>query len=256
MRRNHQLPVPSSQKAGPLPAYRGACWFVRADCALTHHPSRGAIDLLVGKDSTETALRKRLPNARFAHLATHGFCVSTTELARMRAQTQANAPSTATQPRGETIPNWRTGIALGQSNHNFLQATSQPNDGILWASEMADLDLGAVELVTLSACQTAAGKTMAGEGMLGAQRALHVAGAQSSLTALWTVNDQSTRELMNQFYTNLWRDDLPKAVALQRAMIHIISERPKSAPPWRTFGAQKRLLKFGVSPLRLRIRLF
>jgi CHAT domain-containing protein len=58
-------------------------------------------------------------------------------------------------------------------------------------------------LVTLSACQTAMGKTVEGEGVMGLTRAFIYAGAQDVLCTLWPVADESTKALMTAFYTNL-----------------------------------------------------
>ena len=58
-------------------------------------------------------------------------------------------------------------------------------------------------LVTLSACQTAMGKTVEGEGVMGLTRAFIYAGAQDVLCTLWPVADESTKALMVVFYGNL-----------------------------------------------------
>jgi CHAT domain-containing protein len=58
-------------------------------------------------------------------------------------------------------------------------------------------------LVTLSACQTAMGKTVEGEGVMGLTRAFIYAGAQDVLCTLWPVADESTKALMAAFYGNL-----------------------------------------------------
>ncbi|MBU0609245.1 MAG: CHAT domain-containing protein, partial [Armatimonadetes bacterium] len=58
-------------------------------------------------------------------------------------------------------------------------------------------------LVTLSACQTAMGKTVEGEGVMGLTRAFLYAGAQDVLCTLWPVADESTRALITAFYENL-----------------------------------------------------
>jgi len=117
-----------------------------------------------------------------------------------------------------------TGIALAGGNHVLTQRDGQNNDEILWSKEMASLDLRKVDLITLSACQTAIGELVPGEGMLGSQRALHVAGARSTLTAIWSVQDKATRILMAKFYENLWGRRLSKAAALQKAMVWMLRE--------------------------------
>ncbi|HEY0782369.1 MAG TPA: CHAT domain-containing protein, partial [Thermoanaerobaculia bacterium] len=59
------------------------------------------------------------------------------------------------------------------------------------------------DLVTLSACDTALGKDMGGEGLLGLTRAFQAAGARSVLATLWGVPDQPTSSLMFSFYRAL-----------------------------------------------------
>jgi CHAT domain-containing protein len=76
-----------------------------------------------------------------------------------------------------------------------------------------------VELVTLSACQTALGNREAEMGFAGLAL---LAGAKSALASLWSVSDSATTGLMVQFYQNL-RDGGDKAESLQqaqRALLH------------------------------------
>ncbi len=78
---------------------------------------------------------------------------------------------------------------------------SGEDDGILYAGELYNLKIGA-DLVTLSACETGLGKIAKGEGIVGLSRALLYAGAKNLIVSLWQVADQSTAELMIQFYQN------------------------------------------------------
>ena len=77
-----------------------------------------------------------------------------------------------------------------------------------------------IELLVLSACQTAAGDKRAALGLAGvAVRA----GARSTLATLWQVDDRSTAELMIQFYRELLTNKVTKAEALQRAQIALLT---------------------------------
>jgi CHAT domain-containing protein/Tfp pilus assembly protein PilF len=76
------------------------------------------------------------------------------------------------------------------------------DDGFLRLNEIFNLNLNA-DLVTLSACETALGKEVRGEGMVGLTRAFFYAGARSIVASLWMVSDQSTSKLMEDFYLNL-----------------------------------------------------
>ncbi len=100
-------------------------------------------------------------------------------------------------------------------------------DGRLTAWKiMQDLRVEA-DLVTLSACSTACGREVPGEGVLGLSRAFHYAGARVVLATLWRVPDRSACLLMEGFYTDL-KDGLPADEALRRARCRLM-ERPGAA---------------------------
>ena len=96
-----------------------------------------------------------------------------------------------------------------------------------------------VDLVVLSACQTALGKDVRGEGLLGLTRGFMYAGASSVVASLWKVDDEATAELMRQFYTNLLREQMTPADAL-RAAQNSIRQRPEWQAPyyWAGFTLQ------------------
>ena len=73
-------------------------------------------------------------------------------------------------------------------------------DGILMASEIAELNLTNTQLVTLSACDTAMGETISGDGVLGLRRAFHITGAQNLLLTFWPIDDAATVGFMTDFY--------------------------------------------------------
>lgn len=77
---------------------------------------------------------------------------------------------------------------------------TQGEDGSLYSGEIYNLKINA-ELVTLSACETGLGKVAKGEGIVGLSRALLYAGADNLIVSLWQVADQSTSQLMIDFYT-------------------------------------------------------
>jgi CHAT domain-containing protein/tetratricopeptide (TPR) repeat protein len=100
------------------------------------------------------------------------------------------------------------------------------SDGRLRVSEIFNLKLNA-NLLTLSACETALGKEVHGEGMVGLTRAFLYAGAHSLVVSLWPVAEQSTPGFMHDLYRNLPAD---KAEALRRAKLAMISSREFSEP--------------------------
>jgi CHAT domain-containing protein/Tfp pilus assembly protein PilF len=72
-------------------------------------------------------------------------------------------------------------------------------------------------LVVLSACQTALGKEMKREGLLGLARAFQQAGVPRVVASLWKVDDRATAELMKEFYAGMLRDGRTAAEALREA---------------------------------------
>ncbi len=74
------------------------------------------------------------------------------------------------------------------------------NDGILSAEEFSHIELPNTDLVVLSACETALGKTETGEGVVGLRKALQLTGARHVIMTLWEVDDKATSEFMAAFY--------------------------------------------------------
>ena len=79
-----------------------------------------------------------------------------------------------------------------------------------------------VELLTLSACETAAGDDTAALGL--ASVAIK-AGARSALASLWLINDEASSELVSSFYRNLKDPMVSKARALQLAQLELLDNR-------------------------------
>jgi CHAT domain-containing protein len=96
-----------------------------------------------------------------------------------------------------------------------------------------------VDLVVLSACQTALGKDVRGEGLLGLTRGFMYAGASSVMASLWKVDDEATAELMRQSYTNMLQKGMAPAAALREAQ-NSIRQRPEWQAPyyWAGFTLQ------------------
>jgi CHAT domain-containing protein len=93
----------------------------------------------------------------------------------------------------------------------------------------------AIELLVLSACETANGDKRATLGLSGiAIRA----GSRSTVASLWAVEDESTAKLMSQFYQELQQNKLNKAKALQQAQIKLLknSEPPLTWAPYVLIG--------------------
>jgi CHAT domain-containing protein len=84
----------------------------------------------------------------------------------------------------------------------FTPNSSKKEDDFLYTYEIPNLRLNA-DLVILSACNTGIGKLRKGEGMMSLTRSFAFAGVPSIMTTLWSVNDNSSSELMRNFYQSL-----------------------------------------------------
>jgi CHAT domain-containing protein len=111
----------------------------------------------------------------------------------------------------------RTALAL---------APGGADDGFLSPADLASLRLNA-DLVVLSACRTAGGVTIAGEGVQGLTTPLVAAGARSVVATQWKVGDRSTVRLVGDLYDGLARG-LTVSQALQEAKLAAIR---RGAPP-------------------------
>lgn len=87
----------------------------------------------------------------------------------------------------------------------------------------------AVELITLSACQTAVGDDRAALGLAGIAIK---AGARSALASLWSINDEATSMLMSEFYLQLKKTSNSKAKALQLAQQKMLSDERFNNPAY------------------------
>jgi CHAT domain-containing protein len=87
-------------------------------------------------------------------------------------------------------------VAFAQGGNNLEE------DELLYFNDLSTLPIEA-ELVVLSACETSIGKVVPGESVLSLGSAFAAAGAHSTLTTLWKVDDAATEDLMVAFYQQL-----------------------------------------------------
>ena len=116
-------------------------------------------------------------------------------------------------------PGLLSGLAFSGAN---LEPAPGEDDGIMTAEEIAFLPLDGVETVVLSACQTGLGEVAGGEGLIGIQRAFQVAGVRRTVASLWSVDDLTTRVLMERYYRNIWDKKLSGLDALREAQIYLL----------------------------------
>jgi CHAT domain-containing protein len=121
---------------------------------------------------------------------------------------------------------------------SLVDEEGRSQEGFLRAHEIYNLKLNA-ELVVLSACSTALGKEIKGEGLAGLTRGFMYAGTPRVIASLWNVRDEATAELMKRLYRNILTGKLSPAVALREAQVSMWRE-PRWAAPyyWAGFTLQ------------------
>lgn len=113
---------------------------------------------------------------------------------------------------------------------SLVDARGRPREGILRLHEIYNLRWRA-DLVVLSACQTALGKPIRGEGMVGLTRGFMYAGVPRVVASLWKVDDQATAQFMKFFYDALLRPGgMRPSAALRAAQLKMLAEPRWSAP--------------------------
>jgi len=180
---------------------------------------------LVGREATEQATMKQIGGHRIVHLATHGFFLGEITVGNEDASLSRSVDM------GESPiqdPMFRSGLALAgaQSTFNLWKSGQVPppsRDGVLLAAEITGIDLLGTDLVVLSACETAAGESLDGEGVIGLRRALNTAGAPNLVMTLWPVSDTATVELMEVFYQK-YLSGIPAAKALAETQRELLPQ--------------------------------
>jgi CHAT domain-containing protein len=119
-----------------------------------------------------------------------------------------------------------------------VDARGRRRDGGLRLLDVYGLALEA-DLVTLSACRTALGREVRGEGLVGLTRGFLHAGARAVLVSLWQVPDEAAAVWMERFYAALLGDGLSPAAAARRTRAALWAEPRWAAPAyWAAFELQ------------------
>jgi CHAT domain-containing protein/Tfp pilus assembly protein PilF len=160
---------------------------------------RGTTTIIKGfSASRETAMSANLGEYQILHFATHGFLDS-------------EHPELS-------------GIVLTMVDPNGVQ-----QNGLMPLHDIYSLHLSA-ELTVLSACQTALGKDISGEGLVGLTHSFMSAGSKSVVASLWNVDDRATANLMRHLYESLLQQGMPTGAALRAAKLKTIKEKQWRAP--------------------------
>lgn len=178
----------------------------RAEAETIIRLSRGvtwkALDFEANRDNI---MRTNLSRYRLMHLATHAL-VNTRQ------------------------PNL-SGIVL-----SLVDKTGRPVNGFVRVHDLYRLN-GAPEMVVLSACRTAIGKELRGEGIVGLVNGFMHAGTARIVASYWSVKDRATAELMARFYDGFLRDGLTPAAALRRAQKSMRATAQWNSPShWAAFA--------------------
>jgi CHAT domain-containing protein/tetratricopeptide (TPR) repeat protein len=161
----------------------------------------GKVDVLLEHQANEEGIKNRsLEEYRIIHFACHGFL-------------------------DEKIP-MRSALVLTLDD-------DPEEDGFLQAREIANLKLNA-DLVVLSACQTGKGRLENAEGVFGLPRTFFYAGARSTISSLWKINDKATSEIMPEFYRHLAAGDT-KVHSLRLAKLTMLKSRFSHPFYWAAF---------------------
>ena len=147
--------------------------------------------------SRETAMSGRLADYRTIVFATHGVL-------------DAEHPALS-------------GIVL-----SMVDERGQPRDGLLLLPDVYQLELNA-DLVVLGACQTALGKEVQGEGLIGLSRGFLSAGARRVLGSLWKVDEEATVALLMELHRSARKNGGNQARALREAQLRV-----RRDPRWRS----------------------
>jgi CHAT domain-containing protein/tetratricopeptide (TPR) repeat protein len=170
---------------------------------------------LLGLEATrERLLAQDWSTFRFIHIATHGTV-------------DARVPQLSS-------------LMLGS-----FDATGSPVDG---AVRVADLSLETLnaDVVVFSACETALGKEVVSEGLVGIRSTALARGARAVVASLWPVSDEMGARLMTEFYRRLLRDSMMPAQALGAAMRSVVASDGSADPSlWAAY--QVSAVAFGPS---------
>src|SRR5262249_32004149 len=163
---------------------------------VAHRPTRLLIEAEASEPNLDQiAVAGELGHFAYIHLATHGLIDQASPERSAVILTQTGLPDPLEQAL-KKLPVYDGRLTMREIQRNW--------------------DLKA-EMVTLSACDTARGQYVGGEGFVGFTQALLMSGARSVCLSLWKVDDTATSLLMQRFYENLLGGQSESAKPLSKA---------------------------------------
>ena len=143
------------------------------------------------------------------------------------------------------------GLLSGLVFAGVNRSDRRPEETILTALEASELELGKVELVVLSACDTGprpGGRRRGGAGLAACLPARR--GAGSVVASLWKVPDEETHQLMREFYRRVWSEKpVSRAEALRQAQLWMLEN-------WKGRGGLERPGRSARSAVTVRLGRF
>src|SRR5262249_13903164 len=150
-------------------------------------------------------LKKEMPSYSIVHVATHGYFQPDALPSMWEQLCDGNQQPLAFSREERLVTGYLPGLLSRLVCARAHAPASGRDNGLTTAEEVGWLDLGSCDLVVVAACETALGAARAGEGLMSLRRAFHVAGARTVVSSLWSVRDETARNLMLAFYTRLWQ---------------------------------------------------
>lgn len=146
-------------------------------------------------------------NVSLIHLATHGMYVDVEDLEKEKDESNFVFLESVNEkdPVMEDVALSHSFLVMSDGNKlaQREEVFAGTDDGILTAQEISKMNLNGLDLVVLSACESALGVMTVSDGILGLQRGFKKAGANTILMSYKKINDEATRILMVEFYKNL-----------------------------------------------------
>jgi len=177
-----------------------------------------------GNEESFRALDGNSPS--IIHIATHGFFLEDIERSRERREMLERVGGRGALEN----PLFRSGLVFSGGNSAWTGSPVEGiEDGILYAYEIAQMNLLGTDLVLLAACETGLGTVNNSEGVFGLQRAFKLAGAQTIIMSLWKVGDEATAILITEFYEN-WLSGMGIQEAFRQAQKYLRNSEEFGSP--------------------------
>ncbi|MEK6479385.1 CHAT domain-containing protein [Catalinimonas sp. 4WD22] len=192
-------------------------------------------DYFTGSSAMEERFKKlgdrRAESPGIVHVATHGFFLANSETEKKKDKEEDE------ELYDPTLALRRSGLVFAGGNNAWMGKKNVPediDDGILLASEAAQMSLQNTDLIVLSACETGLGDITNSEGVYGLQRAIREAGVRYLVMSLWSVDDEVAKFTMQRFYDLLIDQKKPVSTAFNQAQQEA-RQRFNDNPDWAAF---------------------